>query len=288
MLKQALELTISKATDIWSQIVQPDLHSYFYWLLALSVAFWLFEILWPWRKKQARLRRDFYLDAAYMYFNLFIFPLLGFFALAELTEIGLLHLLGISNRAELILFDVQSWPLPAKLPGLFILRDFVQWLAHVLLHRFDFLWQFHKVHHSVREMGFAAHLRYHWFENIYYRLLEYLPLAIIGFGPVDFFAVYIISLAIGHWNHANINPPLGPLKYIFNHPQMHIWHHAWHLPDDRKYGVNFGLSLSIWDFIFGTAYMPRSGRDEELGFPELEKFPESFWGQLVWPFWKKG
>jgi AraC-like DNA-binding protein len=59
---------------------------------------------------------------------------------------------------------------------LFLVRDFVQWNVHRLLHRAPRLWEFHKVHHSVQQMGFAAHLRYHFMENIVYRTLEYIPL----------------------------------------------------------------------------------------------------------------
>ena len=57
---------------------------------------------------------------------------------------------------------------------------------------------------------------------------------------------------------------------------MHIWHHSYELPDDRKYGINFGLTLAIWDYIFGTAYIPHNGQDIRLGFPDIEEFPQSF------------
>ena len=63
---------------------------------------------------------------------------------------------------------------------------------------------------------------------------------------------------------------------------MHIWHHAHNLPEERRRGVNFGISLAIWDFIFGTVYMPHDGRDIKLGFPGLEKFPKSFKAQALY------
>ena len=75
-------------------------------------------------------------------------------------------------------------------------------------------------------MGFAAHLRYHWMENVVYRVLEYIPLAMIGYGITDFFIVHAFAIVIGHFNHSNLRLPLGPLKYVLNNPQMHIWHHA--------------------------------------------------------------
>ena len=67
---------------------------------------------------------------------------------------------------------------------------------------------------------------------------------------------------------------------------MHIWHHAYHLPEERKHGVNFGLSLSCWDYIFGTAYIPHDGRDIKLGFPGMEDYPETFWKQSFSGFGK--
>ena len=73
---------------------------------------------------------------------------------------------------------------------------------------------------------------------------------------------------------------LGPfMKYIFNSPEMHIWHHSYELPADRQRGINFGISLSLWDWLFGTAYIPHDGRDIRLGFPGVEEFPEGFVGQ---------
>ncbi len=63
----------------------------------------------------------------------------------------------------------------------------------------------YQVHHSVEEMGFAAHLRYHWMENIIYRTLEYIPLALLGIGLHDFFIIHIFTLAWGHYNHSNIS-----------------------------------------------------------------------------------
>ena len=68
------------------------------------------------------------------------------------------------------------------------------------------------------------------------------------------------------------------MKILFNSPEMHIWHHAYELPEERRYGVNFGLTLAVWDYIFGTAYQPKAGRDIRLGFPGIEKFPKDFVG----------
>eukprot|EP01093_Parvamoeba_rugata_P003978 TRINITY_DN1547_c0_g1_i1.p1 TRINITY_DN1547_c0_g1~~TRINITY_DN1547_c0_g1_i1.p1 ORF type:complete len:167 (+),score=22.76 TRINITY_DN1547_c0_g1_i1:107-607(+) len=145
------------------------------------------------------------------------------------------------------------------------------------LHRFEWLWNFHKVHHSVKEMGFAAHLRYHWMEPVVYKSILYIPIAIIGgFDAQDVAIVYFFSIAIGHLNHANLGWDYGFLKYIFNNPKMHIWHHVKELPEDVRYGVNFGLTLSLWDYIFKTDYIPHDGRDIELGLKVMKIFLKIF------------
>ena len=61
---------------------------------------------------------------------------------------------------------------------------------------------------------------------------------------------------------------------------MHMWHHAYDLPKGRETGVNFGLTLSVWDYLFGTAYIPHSGKSIRLGFPGVSRFPKRFLGQI--------
>lgn len=133
-------------------------------------------------------------------------------------------------------------------------------------------------------MGFAAHLRYHWMEPIVYKSLLYIPLAIIGGFDVEAVAiVHFTALAIGHLNHANIGWDYGRFKYVLNNPKMHIWHHAKVLPKNAQYGVNFGISLSLWDYLFRTDHIPHDGRDIALGFDGDENFPKNFVGQTLYP-----
>ena len=272
------------ARYLWGEITHPHWQNYFYWLIGVSLFFFALELLAPWRKDQARFRKDFWLDAFYMFFNFFLFSLVIYNAASDVMVnlfIDLLAAIGITNTVAL---EVSSWPAWGQLLTLFLLRDFIHWNVHRLLHRVPFLWQFHKVHHSVEQMGFAAHLRYHWMENVVYKGLEYVPLAMIGFGIDDFFIVHFGALAVGHFNHSNFRLPLGPLKYVLNNPQMHIWHHAKHLPAGHAFGVNFGLTLSVWDYLFGTAAIPHDGRDIELGFPGDEDFPQDFLHQNLYGF----
>lgn len=285
----------SSYADYWNYIKQSVLmelnwENYFYGLILISLLVWGLEAIFPWRKNQSLFRKDFWLDTFYMFFNFFLLNLIVLMALSNTTAAifnDILSVVGLSVSSFQLL-EINKLPFVVRIFIFFIVVDFVQWWTHRLLHRSEFLWNFHKVHHSVKQMGFAAHLRYHWMEPVVYNSLRYIPLAIIGgFSAQDVAFVHFFNIAIGHLNHANINWDYGWLKYIFNNPKMHIWHHAKELPEEHKYGVNFGLTLSIWDYLFKTNYIPHSGRDIELGFSGDEDFPKGFIQQELYPLGKK-
>ena len=277
-------------TYTWREItlkVSPWYVNYFWLLIVLSVIVWLLEIIFPWRKNQPIIRNDFWLDAFFMFFNFYIFKLVIFMSFSEVTAKFFHEIIG-GEVSDFALFDMTGFPLWTQLLIFFVATDFVQWFTHVLLHRFDIFWRFHKVHHSVEQMGFAAHLRYHWMENVFYTPMKYMMVMLIGgFTPEMAYVVFYLAIAIGHLNHANIGWSYGPLKYIFNNPKMHIWHHAKNLPNSRKYGVNFGISLSLWDYIFRKNYIPSDGRDIELGFEGIEQYPKGFFNLIFSGFRKK-
>lgn len=266
----------------------PWYTNYFWGLILISVVVWLMEIAFPWRKNQKIFRKDFWLDAFYMIFNFFIFAIVisGFYSVFEVVFSNW----GISLQS-LTLVNLNALPPWVQLVIFFLVLDFVQWVTHYFLHRFEILWNFHKVHHSVEEMGFAAHLRFHWMENVLYKPLKTFGVMILGgFEPSQAYVVHFIAITIGHLNHANIRLTYGPLKYIFNNPVMHLWHHAYNLPEGRMRGINFGISLSLWDYLFKTAEIPQEDPYLKLGFPGVEDFPKTFVRQNTYGFkprWRK-
>ena len=267
-----------------SEILYPSWHNYFWWLLGISVGVWGLELVFPWRKNQAVIREDFWLDGFYMFFNFFIFSIVieGVYQVLKLsfTQINI-------SEKSLALIDISGWASAIQLMVFFVVLDFVQWLTHLSLHRYSFLWRFHKVHHSVKQMGFASHLRYHWMENILYKPLKTFGVMILGgFEPQQAFIVHFITIAIGHFNHANIKITWGPLKYVFNNPVMHLYHHASEVPKGRR-GVNYAISLSLWDYLFKTNHIPEDSGNVTLGFKGDDTFPKDFIGQNTYGF-KKG
>ena len=264
----------------------PFSENYFWGLIIISLVVWIFEIIFPWRKSQKIFRKGFWIDIIYMFFNFFLFSIIivGFY---EAFNKLLYDLFGIASNS-IALIDLSAFSQISQLIIFFITLDFFQWLTHIMMHRFDFLWKFHKVHHSVKEMGFAAHFHYHWMENILYKPLKVFAVMLIGgFEPEQAYLIHFLTITIGHLNHSNIKLSYGALKYIFNNPIMHLHHHASSSSNNFKTGVNFAISLSIWDYIFKTNYIPNENGDTKLGYEGDQSMAKSFFGQLFYGF-KKG
>jgi sterol desaturase/sphingolipid hydroxylase (fatty acid hydroxylase superfamily) len=91
----------------------------------------------------------------------------------------------------------------------------------------------------------------------------------------------VLSTFFGHFAHANVNVSLGPLNYLFNSPELHAWHHAH--PDFGPLNRNFGMMFSVWDWAFGTAYLPAHA-PARLGFSQIERYPRTILKQWLAPF----
>ncbi|ANW96469.1 sterol desaturase [Wenyingzhuangia fucanilytica] len=262
----------------------PWYQNYFWGLIIISFSIWLLEVFVPWRKRQSIFRKDFDIDFFYMFFNFFIFAIVinGVYALVgnKANEYGV-------TMKSFTLINLDHFNPYQQLIIFFVLSDFLQWITHIILHRVPWFWKFHQIHHSTKEMGFAAHLRYHWMENILYKPLKTFAIMLIGgFEPEQAYIVHFTAIVIGHLNHSNLNITWGPLKYILNNPVMHLYHHAYELPENKKHGVNYGISLSIWDYIFRTNYLPKVDKYLKLGFEGDDKIPQKFSQQFLYGFVK--
>ena len=51
--------------------------------------------------------------------------------------------------------------------------------------------------------------------------------------------------------------------------------------------MNYGISLSLWDYIFKTDYVPEDSGTIEIGFKGDDQFPQDFVGQNLFGFVKK-
>lgn len=258
------------------------MHTYWHWLALLSALVFALERALPRVKSQRILRKGIFTDVFYMVFNGHFLGVLIAMAATPIAARfdGLFTALGFSLHANWL----SASPLWLQFAVAFFLVDFMQWGVHNLLHRVPFLWRIHQVHHSIVEMDFLGSMRFHFGEAIVYKSLLYVPLALVGFSGDVLFWLAIVGTLIGHLNHANTRLRFGPLVYFFNSPEMHLWHHA-HPQSDvslPRVGVNFGINLALWDWIFKTAYLP-SDPPSALGFEGIAQFPTDPLRQVLAP-----
>jgi sterol desaturase/sphingolipid hydroxylase (fatty acid hydroxylase superfamily) len=252
--------------------------SYLHWLVGISLLFVLLERLFPWRK-QALLRSGWARDVGFLALNGHFFGLwtAAAFGWVALQATDLLGRAGLRLDAS----PVPRWPFSLQFVVFLVVSDFLQWCVHNLLHRVPWLWTFHKVHHAIDTMDFIGSFRFHWAEIVVYKAAQWLPLAILGASAEAVFWVAVAGTFWGHLNHANVNVSLGPLGYVLNSPRMHLWHHD--ASDEGGVAKNFGIVLSLWDFVFRTAYWPRERGPLRIGYTGDAEMPRGFLGEAAWP-----
>lgn len=133
--------------------------------------------------------------------------------------------------------------------GLFLLEDFLFWLEHFVDHHVRLFWAVHVTHHSSEEYNLTTGFRSSVFMP-FYRYLYFIPLALLGFAPLDILFMYAITQLYGIFVHTQaIKKVPDWIGRILVTPAHHRVHHASNIPYLDK---NMGMVLIIWDRIFGT------------------------------------
>lgn len=177
------------------------------------------------------------------------------------------------------------WPthLPfwVQLVMAYLIADLGRYVQHRLLHRYEFLWRFHALHHSIDKLGALKSSRSHVVERLLQPFFLFSVLFTLGV-PADVYFWYLMPnsfLAI--MDHSNLDARIGPLGYIFVGPAQHRLHHS---VDMREGNSNFGSSLVIWDMIFGTYADPGKAHAPERVGIENDPMPSGFLAQVFEPF----
>lgn len=178
---------------------------------------------------------------------------------------------------------IQSLPVWLQ----FLLAVFVADLAQASLHRayhnIPWLWRFHAVHHSSRDMDWLAGSRIHFVEIVLTRSAVLLPLLVLGFSASAVNAYVILVGLQAVIAHANLGIRFGWLEYIVVLPRYHHWHHA---REQAYIDVNYAIHLPLVDMLMGTFKLPREGDawPREYGVMKLETVPRGIVRQHLMPF----
>ena len=161
-----------------------------------------------------------------------------------------------------------------------VAADFLYYWAHRMFHGRS-LWKFHAIHHSATEVDWTTEYRFHPV-NI---MLQPAPVAVLmltlGISPAVLAFLIPFDVVTGAWVHSNLNWTLGPLRYVVATPVFHRWHHTSPAEGGEK---NFAPTFALWDWLFGTFYMPEGKLPQVFGVDDATFPTEGYLAQLIHPF----
>lgn len=252
-------------------------------LVILGTILWPLERLFPSVRGKRIFRKGFLVDVIYWFFTPTITA--GFtFGVTVLTAISIILLSGgditganlATGRPPISLLPIVLQYLTALLAA-----DFLGYWGHRVFHTGK-LWDFHAVHHASEELDWLSSVRLHPVNQALGQIIIVAPLALLGFnlqilgataGLLTFWAIFV---------HSNVRWTFGPLRNVIATPAFHRWHHT---SEAEGLDKNFGGLFLFWDRLFGTLYLPAGRQAQHFGVFG-EKVPDSFFGQLLWPFTK--
>lgn len=214
------------------------------WIFLCLIISWVLEGGIPlfqlnYKKWQHAGRNIIFLSTSIIINVLFGVATVGIFLWLDASQFGLLNWINLPVWAELLL--AVMW------------LDFIaQYVAHVMLHKYAWMWRFHMVHHSDTHVDATTGTRHHP-GDYFIRETFALGAILLSGMPLAAYVLYrIISIFCTYFSHANIGLPKTVdrlISWVFVSPNMHKFHHHFERPWTD---TNFGNIFSIWDRIFGT------------------------------------
>lgn len=158
------------------------------------------------------------------------------------------------------LAGVQRQPFWLQATVALLLAEVWVYAFHRLAHRSEFLWRFHRVHHTVEEMTWSAASRQHPVDFLLIIVGANLPAMLLGIDlrSIAFFVVlerlYTVLL------HSSLRLDWGPLTRVLASPRLHRIHH---MPEHQN--RNYAGILSLLDVVGRTYESPPAVRRGDRG-----------------------
>ncbi|MBV7528572.1 sterol desaturase family protein [Chitinophaga sp. sic0106] len=193
-----------------------------------------------------------------------------------------------TTKAKFGLLYVFNLPLWLHTILALLLLDFIgAYLVHLVQHKTAWMWQFHKIHHTDKEIDATTALRHHPVENLF--RIAALLIAVLVAGVPFWMVMFYQSLSVlmSQFNHANIHLPKwldNGLSWIIVSPDMHKVHHSHLQPETDS---NYSNIFSIWDRLFGTFKIIPDTTSIKYGLDEYEDNKYQQIGPLLKLPWDK-
>lgn len=221
-------------------------------------------------------------DIAIFALQLFlVMPTVGFVGSLYSAEAFAKLLMARSGAAAFNL--ALGHPLAAALIQVFaaeVLGGFGAYIYHYAGHKTALFWSLHKVHHSAEALSPFTMLRGHPIDTVLGIACSLCNRTLVIGAALYFTGGQFAPLAV---NILAVTTLAGLVQVAFNHthvPLCHGWfnriwvgpsfHHIHHSLEPRHRDKNLGGGVPVWDWIFGTMYLPRAGETYALGLNEHE------------------
>ena len=221
-------------------------------------------------------------DIGYLFFSMFVFGLAFGWAVLSYQFVtngiiaGLVALFGPATPSALPMIVSRG----VITLMLFLAYELGYWFNHWLSHKVPFLWEFHKVHHTAEVLTPLTNFRVHPVYMVIFANILALSTAIAnGFGHYWFgdttyqYALNDTNIILVLFIHAYVHLQhshmwiafRGVLGRIFISPAHHQVHHS---DNPAHFNTNYGSCLALWDWLFGTLYVPAREREvHRFGVP---------------------
>jgi sterol desaturase/sphingolipid hydroxylase (fatty acid hydroxylase superfamily) len=163
-----------------------------------------------------------------------------------------------------------------------IAYDFAGFILHYYQHKIPALWEFHKIHHSAEVLNPVTAYRTHPLEHIcvttcFSVFTGLITAVFIWLCQKEIYPVMLFSTHIGlflyyiagyNFRHSHISIVYPKwLQYIFICPAQHQIHHS---VEKKHWDKNIGYIFSVWDWLFGTLYIAKSGDTYQYGLSKTQ------------------
>ena len=208
----------------------------------------------------------------------------GIPAFALLRFLFLPAMVKIANKNKELQWGLNyryNAPAFVKVGAAFLIMDFSNYFWHVLNHRFTWLWRFHVVHHSDKDLDITTAIRFHFGELIGSVFFRGLFVFLSGASARTVLVYEILFEGATQFHHSNLQLPIEKerlLNKLIVTPRMHGIHHS---VVRQETDSNYSVIFSFWDRLFNTVCLNVPQQEIVIGVPAYSNAEELTIGDLL-------
>lgn len=201
---------------------------------------------------------------------IFLQPIICWINWVQKMDLGLVNYLELNTISEYIFVLLGS--------------DLFLYGWHKINHEWNFLWRFHRVHHTDTHLDVTTSVRFHAGELILSQGFRFIWILLLGPSLSAYFFWDISVSLFSQFHHSNmrLNQTLEHfLSQIIITPRIHSFHHAVSV---KTRDANYSTIFSIWDRLFKTLKILPENTVFDFGVKNNRSKYLNIWHILKEPF----